>query len=255
VRAPSIFAYLVLLAAVLVIGAAPACVGSVEISESGDGVPDPFGASALCRGDYDCVLAGATCCACPTFAVLNQDPVARACSNVTGKPDCPPPSCSENVFARCNDEQRCELACKPRACEPTASCAYGFAADANGCLTCECATPEAGGCTVNADCVQTRADCCGCAQGGKDTAVLVNKRPSYDAMLNCPSMPFCPGINTCTADVPTCVQGRCELVSPYLPVGACGRPDLAACPAGTQCLVNVSDQANMHGVGVCGEPL
>ncbi len=242
---------LVCLALLAAIAASPACVGALETT--GDQAPDPnAGAGAApCIDDDDCVLAGTTCCGCPTFAVTRDDPVARACSNVHG-PGCPPAECTENVVARCNEERRCELACAPRACE--ASCAYGYAADTNGCLTCECAVPPPGGCVTDADCTRTRADCCGCTRGGFDTAVLAADRASYDAMLMCPTSPACPGINTCTADVPTCVQGRCDLVSPDLPVGACGRDDLPPCPAGSQCLVNVSDQANMHGVGLCGPP-
>lgn len=243
------------LAFVLAIASALACVGSVA---SFDEVPDDgssSGAPGLCFVDEDCVPAGPTCCECPTFAVPRGDPVARACSNVSG-PQCPPPECTENVIARCNADQRCELACAPRACEANGpACAYGFATDMNGCLTCECAVPAPGGCTADTDCARTREDCCGCKQGGFDTAVLAAERASHDAMLMCPPAPVCPGIDTCTSDEPTCVQGRCELVSPDLPAGACGRADLPPCPEGTKCLVNVSDQANMHGVGICGPPL
>jgi hypothetical protein len=112
--------------------------------------------------------------------------------------------------------------------------------------------PPAGGCTADTDCARTRADCCGCQRGGFDTAVLAANRATFDASLMCSAQPFCPGVDTCTADVPTCVAGRCALVSPTLPAGACGRPDLPACPAGEVCIANASDQANMHGVGVCG---
>jgi antistasin family protein len=253
VRAPLPFARLICRLACLglvAVGAPAGCVGSIDATVGADD-NNPQGApgSPFCSEDVDCVLAGPTCCGCPTFAVTKSDPVARACSNV----ECPLSECAESVIARCNEDQRCELACAPRACDPAgAPCAYGFAADTNGCLTCECAVPAAGGCSTSTDCTRTRADCCGCLQGGRDTAVLAAARAGYDAALACPSMPLCPGINTCTTDEPTCVQGRCELLSPTLPVGACGRSDLPPCPAGTQCIVNVSDQANMHGVGVCG---
>jgi hypothetical protein len=248
VRSPLLLAHLACIGLLAALAAPAACVGSVDRAESLNDDGDAGAASdALCRVDTDCVPAGPKCCGCPTFAVPRTDPVARACSNV----GCPMSECAENVIARCS-EGRCELACAPRACELTGpSCAYGFAADLNGCLTCECAVPVADGCTASADCAQTRADCCGCQEGGSDTAVLSRDKAAYDAMLMCPPTPACPGLDTCTADVPTCVQGRCELVSPALPVGACGRSDLPPCPAGTECMVNVSDQANMHGVGVC----
>lgn len=250
VRAPLVLS--ILLAFFAAIAASAACVGSIEDSVIGGddnasgGAPPPL----ACGRDEDCVPAAPTCCECPTFAVPRTSAVARACSNVP----CPITECEADVVARCN-EGRCELACAPRACEATgATCMYGFATDANGCLTCECATPEPGGCTADAQCEQTRADCCGCQQGGFDTAVLATTRAQFDAMLMCPPVPACPGIRTCTEDVPTCVQGRCDLVPRELPAGACGRADLPPCPAGTQCLVNVSDPANMHGIGVCGPP-
>src|SRR5690606_34537172 len=98
--------------------------------------------------------------------------------------------CAESVTARCNEARRCELACKPLACEQIgAPCAYGYAADANGCLTCACAEPEPNGCVADVDCARTRADCCGCQQGGFDTAVLAAERASFDAMLMCPAAP------------------------------------------------------------------
>lgn len=250
VRSPLVLATVLALFAAF--AASAACVSSIESSpDPYDDFPDGAGAPAqACGRDDDCVPAAPTCCECPTFAVPRTSPVVRACSNVP----CPMAECAMDVVARCN-EGRCELACAPRACEAMgATCAYGFATDANGCLTCECAVPEPGGCTSDTQCTRTRADCCGCQQGGFDTAVLAAERTKFDAMLMCPASPVCPGLDTCTADEPTCVQGRCELVSPELPAGACGRADLPPCPAGTQCLVNVSDPANMHGVGVCGPP-
>jgi len=212
---------------------------------------DPSAPEGLggCVLDSDCVLAASTCCGCPTFAVPLGDPLVEACGEV----DCPalPPSCAM-VEPRC-DQGACTLACMPQACE--ASCEHGYALDTNGCLSCTCAPPPAAdGCTRDSECVQTRADCCGCAQGGDDTAVLATVQASHDAMLGCSTAPQCPGVNTCDAsERPLCVQGRCELLGD-LPAGACGRPDLPACPAGTTCTVNASDQANMHGVGVCATP-
>jgi hypothetical protein len=234
----------------LVLAATVACVGVVADSVEDDG-NSPSAEALLCFVDDDCVPAGATCCECPTFAVTRRDPISRACSNV----ECPKDGCAENVTARCNGDNRCELVCKPLACaQGGPPCQYGYAIAENGCLTCECAVPLVNGCAGDADCVQTRADCCGCQQGGKDTAVLASEKAAFDASLMCAPEPACPGINVCTFDEPTCVQGRCDLVSRDLPAGACGRADLPQCAPGEVCLVNVSDQANMHGVGVCGAP-
>ncbi len=171
-----------------VLAAAGACSEPLEASF----VPDdhnysPNGPS--CLEDSHCVPAGPTCCGCPTFAVSIGDPVARACANVK----CPASECAENVVARCNEDQQCELACAPRTCgAASTACQYGFATDANGCLTCECATPAPNGCAVDADCTRTRADCCGCQLGGFDTAVLVTERASFEAKLDCKSTPAVP---------------------------------------------------------------
>lgn len=238
------------LAVIGVLATAAACIGSVDSLENAGDNPNSTPGAPACGVDADCVAAGPTCCACPTFALTIYDPVARACAAV--KPECGPSDCTDNVVARCS-EGRCELACKPLSCG-AASCPYGFVADMNGCLTCECAAPPPGGCAADGDCVQTRADCCGCARGGLDTAVLASERSQFDANLNCSASPACPGVSTCTTDEPTCVQGRCVLASRDLPAGACGRSDLPPCASGLACIVNASDQANMHGVGVCGEP-
>jgi hypothetical protein len=116
--------------------------------------------------------------------------------------------------------------------------------------------PAANGCTVDSDCVQTRADCCGCARGGQDTAVLATGLTAFDGSLNCEMDPVCPGVDTCEPmAAPRCVQGRCELLATdMLPAQACGRPDLPACPSGTVCTVNSDASANEQGVGVCGPP-
>lgn len=146
------------------------------------------------------------------------------------------------------------VACQREAC--SATCADGYAADGDGCLSCACATPALD-CTVDTDCVRAPNDCCGCLQGGFDTAVSLAGLPAHEAELMCGLDPICPGPPTleqvtCTPDLqPTCVQGRCELVPPEPPPGACGRPELPACPAGFVCLVNDSDQATAHGVGLC----
>jgi hypothetical protein len=211
--------------------------------------PAGEGAAALrCQRDEDCVPAGRTCCECPSFAVHAADPIRRACAAVDCSGREEPPACSE-VAARCGEGGACELACAPVACELL--CSEGFARDASACLTCACASPALDGCAADADCARTRADCCGCSRGGFDTAVLAREREDFDRGLECPDEPSCPEVTTCRDEAPACVQGRCELVAPGLPAGACGRADLPACPAGEVCTLNASREADLRGIGQC----
>ncbi|MEJ7597656.1 MAG: hypothetical protein WKG01_07085 [Kofleriaceae bacterium] len=235
------------------LGLAAGCFENKLGNYAADPSPDDdghFPGQPSCAIDTDCALAAATCCECPTFAVSTLDPVYQACRGV----ECPDRECAANVTARCNDRQECELACAPAVCDVT-SCPAGYAIDdASGCLSCACAVP-ATTCTLDTDCVQTRADCCGCANGGTDTAVPRVEQAAYDEMLGCMADPQCPGVDACEAGAaPRCVQGRCELLAGGLPPGACGRADLPACGAGEVCMVNANDQGNMHGVGVCQPP-
>src|SRR6185503_5583271 len=104
-----------------------------EDKADGDAQGGDDASAAECVSDDQCVLAAATCCACPTFATSVYDPAGDACSGVT----CPsPPSCADNVLAVCRDGG-CEVACKPIEC--ALSCADGFAIDATGCVACACA--------------------------------------------------------------------------------------------------------------------
>jgi hypothetical protein len=224
------------------------CPAQLEADKAGGGDDDLGQGSAPseCRVDADCEPAGLLCCDCPTYARPTTDPAAQACDGVM----CPTSSCPDNVRAAC-DAGQCVLACQALACDM--SCANGFAVDPNGCAECACAAPAGpnGGCTSDGDCVRTRADCCGCAGGGADIAVLASEQASYDASLMCPANPSCSGMDSCAADLaPACVQGACDLVSP-LPPNACGRGDLPACPAGTVCTLNADDAATQQGVGVC----
>ena len=200
-----------------------------------------------CRVSADCAPAGAKCCDCPTHAIPTTDPAYRACSAV----DCPTLQCGSPMQAECNLGQ-CVLVCSPVEC-PQASCTDGFQTDDNGCLICDCALGSAAGeCAFDTDCVRVRADCCGCPLGGEDTAVPMAQVTAYEAQLNCPPNPSCPGVDTCSADLaPRCVQGTCALVSGALPPNACGRADLPPCPPGDVCVINASDPATMLGVGVC----
>ena len=233
---------------VLLLAALAGCPAQLE-ADKAPGNGDDLGqgsAPTECMIDSDCEPAGLLCCDCPTYARPTSDPAAQACAGVM----CPTSTCADNVRAAC-DAGQCVLACKPLACDM--SCASGFAVDANGCEACACAavTGPNGGCTSDGDCVRTRADCCGCAGGGQDTAVLASDQASYDAGLMCPADPSCSGMDSCAADLaPACVAGACELVSP-LPPNACGRSDLPACPSGTVCTLNADDAATQQGVGVC----
>jgi hypothetical protein len=245
-----------LLALAIVAAALAGCPAGVERETAADDGTDSSGSgsgggnggiSAECARDTDCVAAGPKCCDCPTHAVPTLDPAQQACANV----DCNPSSCGSPMQAACNLGQ-CVLECSPVACD-SSSCSTGFATDANGCLTCDCAAPSgAVECDEDTDCVRVRDDCCGCAMGGSDTAVLAGDAAAHDAALMCSSEPYCSGFDTCGSDLAArCVQGACSLVAGPLPDNACGRADLAACPEGEACYVNASDQATMHGVGVC----
>lgn len=219
--------------------------GGDFVSDAGNGVGNT---PQYCNVEGDCVLAAATCCDCPAFAVNVNDPAQRACAGVT----CPGQnSCPDNVHAAC-DQGMCVLACTELVCP--ASCAAGFTIDATtDCLSCACAVPEPNGCLADTDCVETRADCCGCHSGGEDTAVLASQRAAFDASLACPPSPACPVVDVCTVGAaPHCIQGRCELVATTgLPANACGRSDLPACPAGLVCAINHDPRASLLGVGVC----
>jgi hypothetical protein len=215
------------------------------LGNGNDMEPNPGeGSIPECSSDGDCVAAGLKCCDCPTYATPARDPAVQACGGVM----CPASTCPDNVAAACTAGQ-CVLACKPLQCAMT--CGDGFVIDATGCEECACVAPDQRSCTADTDCVRTRADCCGCAGGGTDTAVLAAEQASYDASLMCPTESSCTGSDTCAPDLaPACVEGSCALVSP-LPPGACGRPDLPACPTGQTCTLNAVDAATARGVGVC----
>lgn len=203
------------------------------------------GAAGECIIDSDCVAAGARCCDCPTYA-MPVDPDNDICAGVTCP--MPGPSCAQNLHAACVQNE-CELACDVVECDQ--QCSDGFAIDANGCATCSCFAVTDRTCTLSSDCAEVPADCCGCAFGGSDTAVPTGDVESFEAGLDCPTSPSCPGVNTCEADQePACVQGGCALEQP-LPANACGRPDLPLCGAGTICALNSDPAATAQGVGTC----
>ena len=205
------------------------------------------GAAPECSTANDCAFGAAKCCDCPTYAAPKSDPGINACAGVM----CPVTTCPQNVALACNSG-RCELACAPMQCD--LACADGFVVDTNGCLSCECAQITTRACTADQECAEAPADCCGCAKGGRDTAVPASELSDYLASLSCPTNPSCPGNDTCDAgDGPSCVQGACDLVVPA-PPNACGRADLPACPTGDHCVVNADPTATGHALGVC-QPL
>jgi hypothetical protein len=232
--------------AILVLAACSGGVGPDQLAH------DPMGGVAECASDADCVGAASSCCMCPTFALPASSGWGAACAQTACDPA---PSCAE-VRPAC-EQGACVLACAPLAC--ALSCAGGFAVDAAGCEVCACAAadnapPE---CTVDADCAEVPADCCGCAKGGAEAAIPAADVAAHAAALMCPPQPACPGVDVCTPGTAArCEAGRCALDEPGaqlppLPAGACGRPDLPACPAGQICTLNTSEAAETAGVGVC----
>jgi hypothetical protein len=205
-----------------------------------------------CGSDADCELASSACCECPTFA-LNVADANSGCSEVT----CGAMTCSQNVRAACLQDE-CQLQCVPLECD--LSCADGFVVDTSGCLTCACAEPSQDACTPDANqaesCVEVPADCCGCARGGKDVAILQSQVAQFQASLNCPADPQCPETDTCDAGAhATCSQSRCELLdNADQPANECGLPTDAGCGSNV-CVINAIDAANARHVGVClGSP-
>ena len=220
--------------------------GGAELNaKGGDDLGDPNSPAPSCADDTDCELAGKTCCECKTFALPVGDPKLGACDNV----QCPPPQASCSKIRAACERNQCVVKCDPQVV--TKSCTDGYAKDMAGCLVDACAQAKTD-CTTDNQCVRTRADCCGCLRGGKDTAVPLATRSSYDMGLNCGSSnSSCPEVNTCAAETAQCAQGECRLIEGAIPADACGRADLPACPVGKTCTVNANATADKHGVGVC----
>jgi hypothetical protein len=225
---------------------------SDEISAGGEPGDDdmgngaPGGSYSFCTSDMQCELAASSCCECPSFSTNRDDPQNGACTGIA----CPnPPTCPANVRAACNLEtNHCEVACVQ--IMTTRSCPDGYAIDpASGCLSDQCAAPTTiSGCEMDDDCVATREDCCGCARGGRDTAVSASSLAAHEQMLGCPASPQCPGTNTCDpASAPRCVQGTCILTDDTLPADTC----TGSCADGGTCVLNRDPAATTHGVGVC----
>lgn len=218
---------------------------------AGDQAPDDdVRGNDACFEDSDCMLAGPSCCECPTFAVSNDSGWGDACEQV----DCETPTACPALVARCDDGV-CAAACAPTTCNLT--CPTGFAVDAAGCTTCECASgPAQPQCQVDSDCLRTRADCCGCDRGGTDTAVPANMLDAFVDSLGCTGNESCPGVSTCNpGETPRCMSGQCVLAAGGTtppPSDECGRPDLPPCPTGTVCVINSKD--GEAGQGRCEQP-
>ena len=204
-----------------------------------------------CLVDRDCLLAGPSCCECPSFAVGSDSGWGDACEQV----DCPAPTSCPALVARCLDGV-CTAACAPSTCD--LSCPTGFAVDDAGCTTCACAgggAPQPT-CQLDTDCVRAPADCCGCDRGGADTAVPADMLDGFVDGLGCTGNESCPGVSTCDpGDEPRCTGGQCVLTDgggATPPTDACGRADLPPCPSGTVCVINAEDAE--AGTGRCEAP-
>ncbi len=258
--------------AIVVAGLALAgCTSAAESSFASDDDDGAFGDPAAppdCQVDLDCVAAGATCCECPTFALPASSGWEDACADV----DCPSPSGQSCPLTEAVCESgACVLRCEAVACD--LSCPGGFAADAFGCLVCEChgGPPANEECAVDEDCVQVPADCCGCAMGGTDTAVPAGTAGEFEDSLGCDTTPACPGVDVCEPGLhPTCLGGTCRLVADDAGGGTdapdagvpnepsddpvrCGTDSLPPCPSGEACILNdpAAEDASSEGVGVC----
>ncbi len=235
-----------------------ACFGSASGLEAFDDdpanpIPGDNPPGFECSFAEDCVLAGPTCCDCPTFAIPVDDPKAQACEPVECDNDTS--TCATNVEPACT-AGRCEMACAPLTC---LECPNGYITEPNDCLSCTCAPPPSSSpkCMVDQDCVRVREDCCGCDQGGEDTAVAVSDAAAFDQSLGCSSSSQCPGQGnvsdpTCGSEFEArCVGGSCALLKAAMPADACGRADLPDCAAGQTCRINVDLDASQYGLGVC----
>lgn len=248
-----------------VLVAVAACGTSANESVDGADAPPMDGnfpsEPATCSVDSDCLPAASTCCECPSFSVTASDPFGDGCGEVNCE-GLREENCSLLVDPVCVQGQ-CELACRPLILEADEICELGFERDEFGCATKTCATsgtdPGNTECTVDTDCVQVAADCCGCEMGGADTAVPAGEATSFQAGLGCTGGEVCPGVFVCDADViPQCLGGACVLaaLAPDMGPGAptpCGLSELSPCPAGQVCVLNdpESNDDGGFGVGVC----
>jgi hypothetical protein len=241
-----------------------ACTTSAESQSGDDDGPEVPGG---CEAATGCAPAGVSCCECPSHALPIASGWQESCEDV----ECGVPASCPATEAACVDGS-CILRCLPVTCDTV--CAGGYRADLFGCLVCECneASPPSTQCAMDDDCTRVPADCCGCAQGGADTAVPAAEVGAYLTGLDCADAPACPGVDVCDPDAAArCVGGQCMLTSaPAIDGGGdsdagagttptpgqpCGTPDLPPCPPGQVCVLNdpAAGDESMAGLGVCRE--
>ncbi len=223
-------------------------IGVQSSDEFGDDDPRSE-APEICVSNSDCVLVASNCCDCPTFAA--PESFGASCDEV----ECPGDNVCAPADAIC-DSGQCELRCSVVA--TTQLCDRGFVVDEAGCTRDECVgTDEATECTVAEDCVVVPADCCGCEQGGNDTAVPLGAEEEHIGGLMCDD-PVCPGFSTCEGGSAGCLGGTCRYFpdAGIAPTAAfCGTLETGSCPADQRCVLNGTDfGTGIPGIGVC-QPL
>ncbi len=255
------------LVAIALVALCGGCIfGSQSEASDLNGLDDPT-LPDECAVDDDCVPAGPSCCEAWTHAVPKSSGWEDSCEDVGTQCG----EVSQPAAAASCQAGSCVLQCTPVVCDQTFE--NGYATDSLGCLQCQgagSAPPETVECQADADCVRVNADCCGCANGGSDTAVPADQLDGYLGGLDCGSSPACPGVDVCQADlVPRCLNNTCSLLPQTNPdfspdagggltggMTLCGSADLPACPDGQVCVLNApgADDANMNGLGVCQDP-
>ncbi|MBL4633154.1 MAG: hypothetical protein JKY56_04735 [Kofleriaceae bacterium] len=228
---------------------------SPEPGDGGGGGGGGAPVQANCELPSACVLAASTCCECPSFAVPSSDGFVDSCEDV----DCEASEICPAVVASCDGNQ-CQVACAAVATE--AQCEFGFVRDSAGCLLDECVSGfSLIACEQASDCQQIPSDCCGCARGGRDQAVLASDAAAVAKGLACTGQESCPEIDVCdSTESPQCVAGACVLTTSDttdIPpsVTLCGTLALGPCSDGFTCLLNYAaeETASALGVGVCVE--
>ncbi len=77
-----------------------------------------------------------------------------------------------------------------------------------------CELGEFAKCSPGDLCMRTRADCCGCEMGGESVAINAERADEWLSQIPCPPGTVCLAWYLCTDEIPMCVGGCCELVSP-----------------------------------------
>ena len=225
--------------------------------EDGDSL-DPAATEPECALDSDCIAAASSCCDCPAFALPSSSRWDDSCEDVL----CPiSDDCGVAAVCRAGT---CVLACEPVTCDEV--CERGFVVGVSGCLVCECGSAPTSECSIDADCVEVPADCCGCARGGYDTALPAAAAADFSASLECGNEAACPEVNVCDPTATArCADGYCALVAapptqppdggatPPVELILCGTTEYPPCPDGYDCILNdpAANDMGVVGVGVC----